>query len=893
MLKRFSAAKAFLLVFASLSLAAAAALSRAEIGAPAGPDPAVLASRPYAIAEHNVGNLRFSVCNNGTFGDGWSASGTNDVFTGDRVHSCEYPKGSETTYLWGADLWIGAIVDRDTIVSTGGDGGSEFHPGTIPMKYRSNIDPARQEYEGAISEQDFVGVYYDTCVSCVGGTSDDEGRYRGLGIQVVQQSFAWSYSYADDFILMDYAIKNIRNDRLHRVYMGIYVDADIHSLAQTSDGYEDDLSGFTTWLPAHYLKPPCAPDSDVVNLAWTIDNDGGLTGSAFPPTPHVAATRVVRTPADSLVVSYNWWIRNSDPRYDFGPQARATYRDLGTGGMGMPRGDRNKFHYLSNGEHDYDQPRIATIGALDSIWLPPPADRVDVWATGLDVRYLLSFGPFEIEPGQTLPISFAYVCGLNFHSDPGNINNLPYNPDAWFQNVNFDSLGVNATWAEWIYDNPGVDTDSDGYAGEFTVCNLGDDSTLVCDTTLDTAAEPDTPVVVCRWDYDLADTVWRKGDGVPDFQGATPPPAPSSYSILSPTGERMRGLRVEPEVGRIRIRWNGVKSETSRDIFSREFDFEGYRVYLARDERLASYSLLASFDREDYNRWEYNEVTHEYQLETSPFTLTELRCLYAESCTDENWHPLTYSRSNPLVVPGTGGNADFICYFTPQDFNRSVLANYPGANTGIRKTYPEAPKPDILEPDSIRALYPADEVAEYLTDEGFIRYYEYEYTIENLLPTVPYWINVTAFDYGSPKSGLAALETNPTLNPIVTYALESTSRVAAGELQAFVYPNPYRLDEQYREQGFEARGNTNMPEDRTRVIHFANLPANCTIRIFSLDGDLIREIEHHVDAADPLSNHDSWDLITRNSQLVVSGLYYWTVEDEDGKTQVGKMVVIM
>jgi len=761
------------------------------------------------------------------------------------------------------------------------------------MQYRSNIDPARPEYQGAVSEQDYVAVYYDTCRACVGKSRDDEGQYKGLGIQVVQQSFAWSYSYADDFILMDYAIKNIGNGRLHRVYMGIYVDADVHSLGQTSDGYEDDLSGFKSWLPALYLKAPCPSDSDEVNLAWTVDNDGGLVNSPFPSTPHVAATRVVRTPSDSLVVSYNWWIRNSDPRYDFGPQARATYRDLGTGGMGMPRGDRNKFHYLSNGEHDYDQPRIATIGELDSIWLPPPADRVDVWATGLDVRYLLSFGPFEVEPGQTLPISFAYVCGLNFHTEPNNFNNLPYNPDEWYENVNFDSLGVNATWAEWIYDNPGVDTDSDGYAGVFTVCNLGDDSTLVCDTTLDTTADPDTTAISCRWDYDLADTVWRKGDGVPDFRGATPPPAPSSYSVLSPSGERIRGLRVEPEVSRVLVRWNGVKSESTRDVFSRALDFEGYRVYIARDERLSSYSLLASYDREDYNQWEYNWRTGEYDLNASPFTLTELRCLYAESCSDLSWHPLDYARNDPLVIARGGDTADFVCYFTPQDFNRSVLGNYTGANTPIRKTYPDAPVPAVLDPDSIRAYYPEDEVSQYLTEDGFIKCYEYEYTIENLLPTVAYWINVTAFDYGSPKTGLSALETSPTLNPAVTYALESTDRVEALGLKAFVYPNPYRLDQEYRDNGFEGRGIASMPEDRTRLVHFANLPPDCTIRIYTLDGDLIREIEHHVDADDPLSNHDSWDLITRNSQLVVSGMYFWTVEDDRGKTQIGKLVIIM
>jgi hypothetical protein len=118
--------------------------------------------------------------------------------------------------------------------------------------------------------------------------------------------------------------------------------------------------------------------------------------------------------------------------------------------------------------------------------------------------------------------------------------------------------------------------------------------------------------------------------------------------------------------------------------------------------------------------------------------------------------------------------------------------------------------------------------------------------------------------------------------------------VAEQGLDVFVYPNPYRLDSDYRGAGYEARGNLDRPEDRTRAIHFANLPPKCTIRIYSLDGDLVREIDHDVSPSDPLANHETWDLITRNTQLVVSGLYYWTVEPDDGgEVQIGKLVVIM
>jgi hypothetical protein len=223
-----------------------------------------------------------------------------------------------------------------------------------------------------------------------------------------------------------------------------------------------------------------------------------------------------------------------------------------------------------------------------------------------------------------------------------------------------------------------------------------------------------------------------------------------------------------------------------------------------------------------------------------------------------------------------------VFYFAPEDFNQSEL----GLPGGIRKLYPDQPYPSSVNPDSARP----DE----LTDDGYLKYFEYEFLIDSLLPTVPYWVNVTAFDFGSPESGLDALETSVTLGFLSAYPLSSAEEVARKNLKVFVYPNPYRLDAGYRALGFEGRATDVVrPDDRVRQVTFANLPPKCTIRIFSLDGDLVREIKHDKVPSDPKGSVDTWDLITRNTQLVVSGLYYWTVEDEDGETQIGKLVIIM
>ncbi|HWR83176.1 MAG TPA: hypothetical protein VN285_07730, partial [Candidatus Deferrimicrobium sp.] len=121
--------------------------------------------------------------------------------------------------------------------------------------------------------------------------------------------------------------------------------------------------------------------------------------------------------------------------------------------------------------------------------------------------------------------------------------------------------------------------------------------------------------------------------------------------------------------------------------------------------------------------------------------------------------------------------------------------------------------------------------------------------------------------------------------------LASVDEVGSERLDVLVYPNPYRVDAGYRALGFEGRTESDRPDDRVRTVHFANLPARCTISIYSLDGDLVQRIHHDKDPLDPEASHNEWDLISRNTQIVVSGLYYWVVESSQ-RTQTGKLAII-
>jgi hypothetical protein len=74
-----------------------------------------------------------------------------------------------------------------------------------------------------------------------------------------------------------------------------------------------------------------------------------------------------------------------------------------------------------------------------------------------------------------------------------------------------------------------------------------------------------------------------------------------------------------------------------------------------------------------------------------------------------------------------------------------------------------------------------------------------------------------------------------------------------------------------------------------KALRFINLPPQAIIRIYSLNGTLVRVLTHD----DPAGGSEtSWDLRSRNNQFVASGVYFYVVETADGKTHTGKFTVV-
>ncbi len=830
------------------------------------------AAKPAALPNtqlrvHDVGKLWLSVTNFGFFG---SQDGEFDDAAGihEPAPGCEFPGGSNLEYLFQGALWIGAEIQYDstdafgnniqvfdTLVSIGNDGwwGNIFecYPADAPggeIMVRSlrpsNVYPYGDTAD-AISEQDYIAIYYDTSTSSfVVPDPNDQRPHIPLGIEIEQRSYAWSYEYAEDFVLLDFDITNIGQNNINKVWIGMYIDADVyHKSIPGQVGAQDDICGFDS------VYVSLVGDTTYIRTAWIADNDGDPSLGAFDHrSPRgLSGVRVVRAPSgEDVEFGFNWWISNINPTYDWGPQWQSNYQGpFPGGGDGTPGGDKAKYRVMSNHEFDYDQIWCNLTRWENEGWRPRSPQAAEL-ADGYDTRYLFSFGEFEsILPGDVLKLTTGYICGEDLHADPRNFLTYLDTHEGdensirnYYNNLNFTDFATNSQWASWVYDNPGVDTaepyadlndngqwdpgepyrDYDGN-GVYTYADgvLGDSGTHYR--------------VTCNADFTVCDTFWFAGDGVPDFAGPPPPPSPI--------------LTVAAAPGNVVLTWDGTATEIFEDNFLRLPDFEGYRIYMSRTGQLGQYTLLADFDRIDFDYFFLDETVTPPVWRTwdlPPATLEEL----LGTQLDPN-----DTSSTPALFPTDPDSLDWIADYIASSENWIPY----GWNTGFDA---------IAEGDHI-----------------------YSFTLSDLSETVGLYFAVTSYDYGNPVTDLSPLESSPTINAKFVYPIASGAETE----QVYIYPNPYKITSMsyYLEQGYEdpnRSGNTQLD----RRIWFSGFPAKSTVRIFSLDGDLVRQIEYNpaVDA----NNVISWDLISRNTQAVVSGIYIYAIESENGYKQLGKIAII-
>lgn len=141
-------------------------------------------------------------------------------------------------------------------------------------------------------------------------------------------------------------------------------------------------------------------------------------------------------------------------------------------------------------------------------------------------------------------------------------------------------------------------------------------------------------------------------------------------------------------------------------------------------------------------------------------------------------------------------------------------------------------------------------------------------------PTIPAG---TSF-YGRMKKPFTSNDAFTLTTTAVTY----DPRAADAKLdQVYVVPNPYVVTSAFEQPSFrqDLRGD--------RALQFRNLPRECTIRIYTITGELVQTLRKNDN-----TNYITWDLLSSESARIGYGVYIYHIETPTGATKIGRFGVI-
>ena len=331
------------------------------------------------------------------------------------------------------------------------------------------------------------------------------------------------------------------------------------------------------------------------------------------------------------------------------------------------------------------------------------------------------------------------------------------------------------------------------------------------------------------------------------YQGFTPPSRPTVHAIT--------------DEGEVALYWNDA-AEESRDVVTAYADFEGYKIYKSRDGG---------------NTWG-----------------SAKDMIYDADGIFAGWRPhMQFDLSAEEDSAHCVYSNDFNC---PKEESRGHAINgqdpyYPwfslGSDTGFESIRLE--EPVVVNGDSMRYMYIDTNVVDGLeytysvvaydmgVEPPLVETYnpigngQYEVTIDTNYSNPGKWASPDGYASIENSKGTTVLDKNfvqvyPGVTPVSQLGVVG------------VVPNPYKGGSQLNE------------EVHKRQLRFTKLPAECTINIFTITGELVSTIEHE----NSESGNALWDMRTINNQEVAPGLYIFHVQQNNSVASpyIGKFAVI-
>ena len=335
---------------------------------------------------HKIGKLWNRVTNYGMLGD--------DSYE-DRSPSCDYPGGSGNSYLYRGSLWLSGFVNGN------------FHCSKVEDSEYSPIDSVHKiTGDAALSDEDIYTKYYDVKAPLAPG-------HKPLGLEVTERSYAWSASYAADFIIYEYTIKNVGIDTDDDGYPDTDRTIDDFYFTMRLDG---DVSKLTTWDTESKFT-----NQDDLVMA------NGVPWEWMDKVPQMAGmdSLLANAPVDSSTV---FMFDGDNPDFDADNGEADDFGNPGPDGelqtpgflgfriiKSVPELPKHSFHqcniYNDPGTDQETWDRMIGVPEWEDILL------VDGAIFPYDYRGIMTYGPLEIfNPGDSIVVTTALAVG----SDPEN-----------------------------------------------------------------------------------------------------------------------------------------------------------------------------------------------------------------------------------------------------------------------------------------------------------------------------------------------------------------------------------------------------------------------------------------------------------------------------------------
>ncbi len=857
---------------------------------------------------HNVGRLALQITN---FGE----TGNQDNPRRTTVPSAEWPPGSGNDYLYAAGLWIGALDATGIAHVTTATYEREFSPEINPQHVCVNLPidqvaDVRESYEGipggnrVISssvnpdddgdgrvDEDFLNGLDDDgdglCdedYSAIGQQmfaseyADDQPTTRQLfpehvplGVKVQQTSYAWATPGQNDFVGMDYKIINRSGRALRNVYVGIFADMDIGT--RSVRGYfTDDEAGLVDTV-VQYVGPSGDFVHRRIQMGYMWDN---------PDDP----SRVQDAKGGDVPGYFGCMFLN----HTTDPSGANAPRRVGITSFKFFSGSAS---FAAGGDPENDAQRYLL---MSDPQLNPDVTGQMISARPLDYRFVMATGPFRsILPDSALTISVAWVMGLGRGPSQGG-----------------GTMIDNAISAQQVFD--GLYTDLDGNALTGTcgkeTCLLNSNPSSRFTYTI-----PESSLCRLRFHSNITDI--RNEDGSQVFAGV-PDWDPTAPCDLQQEGKYVCQDQLGGTIAR------GTAHCASQDTLNVtpgptctyvDFDCDANTGAGGR-EHLVNWVAAAPLPAPFYAGQDgHGEVSDYLRLYNSRDDSTRISAWFFPGD-----HKVTLKWNNfaEQVRDAQRGNLkEFLGYrvYRASGWSRPLGTNAPSHDLWSLlgewrvnpKGTPARPLSELIDPSipivnisptvvrwdpNTRTVQDSVSHTEIDTLFGVGRY---SYVDTHVLNGFPYFYSIVPVSVvpGDSAATDVILQGNPSANNAQVVYPRGDSR--NDQKNVFVVPNPYKGGAEWDLVPRE--------EDPSGTkVTFMNLPrTRGTVHIYTVAGDLVKDIPFDgrppADiqvGKDPVtagSGSVPWNLISRNGQKIVSGIYLYSVDTELGK-QVGRFVII-